>query len=157
MQHAFYTRLRSPSTHYTGAKTTTLHGCQFHIDYNLKSLHSCARSTTVIVLGISQPSQFHVRCGSTRPTFQVYKGGSFSSYSHEPWKTSLFSSLCGTTAYRRHWHSLTVINNFVDSWKLTILMLHFCSFKLTTFYLPCKPYLSFFYSLTHAPLVWLTL
>ena len=45
------TWLRSPSTHYTGAKTTTLVASSI-IDYNSKSLHSCTRSTIVTALSI---------------------------------------------------------------------------------------------------------
>ena len=38
-----------------------------------------------------KPGQFHFQYGRTTPTFHSDKGGSFSSYSHEPWKTSFFS------------------------------------------------------------------
>ena len=38
-----------------------------------------------------KPGQFHFQYGRTTPTFHSDKGGSFSPYSHEPWKTSCFS------------------------------------------------------------------
>ena len=117
---------------YTGAKTTTLvaSSIQFKIATPMHQIYHrhCPQYLVNLVSFTSDAAGQRLRSTATRAAVLVRTRTNLGRRAFQ-W----LARLCGT-AYRHHWDSLTVINNFYDcSWKLTVLMLHFRCCNLTTF------------------------
>jgi len=95
------TRLRSPRTHYTGAKTTTLVASSIQTTIQNRYTQAPGLPSSLSSVSLNLVSFMSDAAGQRLYTFHSDKGGSLSSYSHERWKTIVFRCLCGT-AYRHH-------------------------------------------------------